>query len=175
MIDRSKIKNIFTINLKDYKDAKEIKTPLRDREVKKYVYTFISIFGVMKFGSSKNKEWEKGQYGDRIYRQAHHIPGWATTQAGKNTSGDDFIPVINQYPTLTKDQVLIKVWDMTDYPFLSSVAPKELEEFENELIQDYVSLFGVRPIGNKKDMSYASNISVVSDLTFTTFFTLEDA
>lgn len=172
MINRSLIPKPFTIDLWTLTDASEISALMRDRNIKMYVYAFVSIYGVMKFGSSKDYEWKrKKQYGNRIYRQAHHIPGWINGVAEPDTSGNDFLNTIQKYPSsLTKNDVWIIVWDMSHYPVLSKSFPKEIEEFENELIQDYCSMYGKRPIGNPKDTAAAANVFVVADTVFEQIF-----
>jgi hypothetical protein len=176
MINITQIKGPLTINFSVLNNAVEICDIMKKHQIKMYVYAFVSTLGVMKFGSSKDNEWRRhNSYGDRIYRQAHHIPGWGNGTAGPLTSGNDFLDILAHYPpTLTKDDVWVMVWDMTDYPFLAAQYPKEIEEFENELIQSYADQWGCRPIGNPKDMSYASNVSVVSDMIFDQFFENEE-
>jgi hypothetical protein len=170
MINRSLIPQ-HTFNLCNYSDAVGIAHDMKKLQIKKYVYMFSTALMTLKYGSSKDNEWKrKGIYGERIYRQAHHIPGWLNGCAGPLTSGYDFREILTHCPTLTKNDIIITVWDMSNYPFLAANKPKEVEEFENELIHNFKNLHGRRPIGNPKDMSYASNVTVVSDSIFNHIF-----
>ena len=172
MIDVSKIKDPVTIHLNACTDPDQICDFMKKRNIKKYVYAFISRMAVLKYGSSKDNEWKNGHFGDRIYRQAAYIPGWGK-ELPLSESGDDILPVINEFPKLTKNDVWVKVWDMTDYPFLAKDTPIEVEQFENEKIQEYYNLFGCRPIGNPKDTSSIAAKTIVADATLEGFVELE--
>lgn len=168
MIDRSKITKTITIQLGILDSATQINEIMQANQITRYVYAFITNLGVMKIGSSKDNEWSrKNTYGDRIYRQAHYLPGWPTKPIG--SSGRDFLPTIQKFGVTRKD-VWIRVWDMSDYPFAAQQFPKEVEEFENELIQEYTEMWGSRPYGNPKDTARAANVTVVGDTLFGTFF-----
>lgn len=169
MINRSIIP-YFDIPLSLLLHASDINSIMKVKQVKLYTYEFNSTFGVLKYGSSKDNEWKRhGVYGDRIYRQANHIPGWPQC-AGPLTSGNDMLNILAHYPTLTKKDVIIRVWDMTNYPFLAKADPKEVEEFECELIDDYKRIHGHAPIGNPKDMTFAGKKTVVPDAVFDHMF-----
>lgn len=171
MIDQSIIPS-YTIRLAAFNEAAEVSHFMKSLQIKKYVYEIVSVYGLLKVGKGGDNEWlRNGTFGDRIYRQAAHIPGWANGVAGKKTSGNDFLPTINRFPSLHKNDVSIRVYDMSNYPVLTILNfDKELEEFEDILISEYETRYMHRPIGNPKKTKHAANSSVVSDQVFQHLF-----
>jgi len=150
--------------LSETKEIFQIMTGVTD-----YCYAFTHITGTMKFGQSDNNEWEKGSWGERIYRQAWHIPGW-NIKCSPNMSGKEFLDTIAHYPNIHKDDVIVKIWDMTNYAFLSKDNHKfELTALENQLIEAYETMTGCTPIGNKQNLNFIKNKAVVSDSTLELF------
>ncbi len=101
---------------------------------------------ILKYGESAHQ-----CDGERIYRQIWRIPGWPTTPANY-TSGDDFDWVVNQRPTMMKNDVVVLVYDMRNVPMQFSLTPEhETTAMEAWLIESHVQQFGKCPIGNKKE------------------------
>jgi hypothetical protein len=150
--------------------AAEIKTLMKKMGVRDYCYAFIYKSTVMKFGQSCDNDWQRGSFGERIYRQARFIPGWPT-MAAAGSAGCDMAELIKKFPGINKNQVCIKVWDMTNYPFSVQTDHRhELTVVENQLIAQHIDDFGYQPLGNIKDESYITKKSRVTDQMFDTLF-----
>jgi hypothetical protein len=166
------IKNLNTIvfDCSQMRNACEIKGQMKKLGITDYCYAFTYNGTVMKFGQSGDNDWQKGSYGERIYRQAHHIPGWPTI-ASPGSAGGDMRKITPKFPGINKNGVFIKVWDMTGYPF--SVAHDhrhELTVLENQLIQEHIKQFGYQPIGNVRDESKITKKTRVTDQMFDSLF-----
>lgn len=128
-------------NLKDYAYGFEIIYP--------YTYTVTTL----KLGRSASKF-----LGERIYRQAAWLPGWNQPQPSSSAGSD-----INNIKTLwmqeysvyeddwTKNNFVIKVWDVTGFPNDSQDEARNSRLAENLLLDEYESVHGCLPIGNPKD------------------------
>lgn len=96
-----------------------------------------------------------GNQGERMYRQIWRFPGWPTKPSAI-ASGDDLddtvVKLLAQYPNLTKANVYVHVWDMSNLPPLNRLRP-ELEPYnlEGQLIEEYADREGHAPIGNKQE------------------------
>lgn len=101
---------------------------------------------VLKYGESAHQT-----DGERIYRQVWRIPGWPDTPASYS-AGDDFDWVVEQRPSLVKDDVIVLVYDLRNVPMTFHLRPEhETTAMEAWLIENYVKQFGKCPIGNKKE------------------------
>ncbi len=134
-------------------------TPL----IEKYIYEFRVGNVILKYGISRNNDGD----GERVYRQAAHIPGWPSGLA-KSDYGKDMEDVVKEYNEiyntfLNKDDVILTVWNMED------ISDIELRRHEAELILEHVKNIGKCPIGNKED--YTKNLkSYVPKKHFDAFF-----
>jgi hypothetical protein len=125
---------------------------MRELNIKFYAYSFYTVQGeVLKYGASG--DCHTGEPGERMYRQAGHIPGWDQAQPWLvGSSGDDMLQILNDYTqtykkSLFKDDVMIDVWPM-NMVALKNVK-KACEEVERELITEHIAKYGMPPIGNK--------------------------
>jgi hypothetical protein len=158
--------NIFNIELDLLQKPSEICR--RMVNVTDYCYAFTHTTGVMKFGQSGRGT---GAWGERIYRQAWHIPGWPTTIG--SGSGHEMADIVRDfYPNIHKDEVFIKVWDLSNIAFLQNKNRNyERLQFENYLIDLYSTVAGIAPPGNKRTGAYIKTRSVVADTTIDNLFT----
>jgi hypothetical protein len=154
--------------LKELNKACEILKEMRDLDFQGYVYAFVCKQTVMKYGV----QYKAGDgHGNRIYRQAFHLPGWEIP-CSPNMSGDDMRDIIDEhFPDIHKDDVVIYVWDMTNFPRTVSTDPKlDINKLERQFIREHIEIYGSKPVGNIKDESHVDDQSVVSDKVFTSLF-----
>ena len=166
MIDTSKI-NVYRINLYKLLEAKEIRQSLKTNGIKRYVYEFTHKGETMKYGIQY--EWDPTTWGERIYRQAWHIPGWPAVP--KSSSGSDMLGIIQCFPSINKNDVSIKIWDMTSYPssYISDSA-FEIKALERQLIKEYEDIYNRRPVGNIKDEKHMDRKTGVKAELFEALF-----
>lgn len=149
----------------------EIVTVMKKLGFESYVYEFVYKGVTMKYGVQY--DIQGSSYGERIYRQAFHIPGWPTKPSEKS-AGNDMLAVVSNFPNINKNDVTINVWDMTNYPRASSINPKfEVNQLERQFIREYVRKHGDKPIGNIKDESHMDKKSIVTDVQFDRLFEYE--
>lgn len=172
MIDASQLPSI-TFDLGKCLHACEIKGMMKTLGIKYYCYAFVYKSTIMKFGQSADNDWIRGSFGERIYRQSFHIPGWPS-KPSPNMSGNDMVDIIKHFPNITKNDVCIKVWDMTKYQFAVVANPKhEVTQLEDQLLAEYVSVYSTLPIGNLRDESHIRRKTRVSDQMFNSMFDIE--
>ena len=172
MIDINKLPS-FSIDLGQCLNACEIKRLMKRLRVKYYTYAFIHNSTVMKYGMSADNDWLRGSYGERIYRQSFQIPGWPTKPSPKS-AGNDMLDIVERFPNISKNDVCVKVWDMTGYPFAVADNPKfEVGELEKQLLQDHVDKYGDLPVGNLRDERKMPKKSRVTDQLFDSMFDIE--
>ena len=166
MIDTANLKTI-DIELVTLIKASEIRSIMKKAGIKFYCYAFVYKSTIMKFGESHT--WKSTTYGERIYRQAWHIPGWPTVPL--SLSGDDMLDIIKNFPGIHKADCWIRVWDMTDYPLTTVTDPAyDVKALERQLIKEYCEQNnGERPVGNIKSEDHM-DAPIVKDQVFDTFF-----
>lgn len=136
------MKPTITIDLKNLWDYTQIPHIMREYLIEQYDYTFRRGKLVLKHGLSADNS---RIYGERIYRQAGHLPGWSKMLDGP--SGSDMEDIVrdfqNIYGTeLNRNDISIDVYKMPN-----AVA---CAEFERKLITDHIwANDGVAPMGNK--------------------------
>lgn len=160
----------ITIDCGQLLNACEIKSIMKQLGITDYCYAFIYKSTVMKYGQSGDNDWKRGSYGERIYRQAFHIPGWPT-KPSPNTAGKDMCDIVAKFPGINKNDVLIKVWDMTGYNFaIKHDHRHELTVLENTLLSEHVNAYGTLPVGNIKDVTFIQRKTRVTDDIFDSMF-----
>lgn len=126
-------------DLDDYTDITDIM-----HGVDRYTYEFSFNGETIKYGVSADNA---RKYGDRLYRQAGHLPGWKRPLLeGPSGAEMDYInrDYINQRGrSLNRHGMIITVTDMTGQ------TKAECEELERYLIDNYINNHGKAPIGNK--------------------------
>jgi hypothetical protein len=166
MIDIANLKTI-DIELVTLIKASEIRELMKKADIRIYCYAFVCKNTIMKFGESHT--WKPTTYGERIYRQAWHIPGWPTVALSR--SGDDMLDIIEHFPGIHKSDCWIRVWDMTNYPATIATDPSyDVKDLERQLIKEYCEQNnGERPVGNIKDEKHM-DIPIVKDQVFNSIF-----
>jgi hypothetical protein len=135
---------VKTIVVKDLVNAIEIKHILKGYG--RLVYEFYTLTETLKYGESADEP-----DGERIYRQLSQFSGWPT-QPSPNAAGRDILDVISKRPELTKNDLAIRVWDLSDIPCQNPYSPhKETLDIEGELIKRHIEQYDRAPIGNKQE------------------------
>jgi len=149
----------LTIELKQLTRPTEILAWMTELNIKFYAYSFRTIGipfippggEVMKYGASG--DCHTGEFGERLYRQAGHIPGWTQSEPWLiGSSGEDMIHLLDDYDQvhkhkITKDEVVIDVWPMNRV--LLRNVKEASEAMERKMINEHISKYGLPPIGNK--------------------------
>lgn len=168
-IDLTKVP-IFAIDCGKLLHASEIKQLMKKIGVKYYCYMFIHNSVTMKIGMSSDHDWIRGSYGERIYRQAFQIPGWPSKPSTKS-AGNDMLDIIKNFSGINKNDVLIKVFDMTNYPFQCQHDPSlEVKDLEQDLMDIYEEEHNRLPVGNIRDERKIPRKGRVLDETFKNLF-----
>jgi hypothetical protein len=169
MIDIAKLPTI-TFDLGQCLHAAQIKSLMKKMGIKFYCYAFTHKSTIMKYGMSADNDWMRGSFGERIYRQSFHIPGWPSKPSA-NSAGNDMVDVIKHFPSISKNDVCVKVWDMTNYPFAVANYPKtEMSDCERTLLEIHEQLHNTLPVGNIRDERLIPKKSRVSDVLFDYMF-----
>jgi len=167
MIDTSKLPT-FVFDLSTYLVPSFIKRDMKKAGVKSYVYAFYYLGAVMKYGVQYDSDTDT--YGERVYRQAFHIPGWPKMPS-KKSAGNDMLDVIEYFPGINKNDVTIQIWDMTEYPRANIDKPKyEVNLVERQFIKEYIDQMGRKPYGNIKDEAHMDIKARVTDNQFYSLF-----
>lgn len=125
---------------------------MRKAKIDKYVYKIMWRGLVIKFGMSADNS---KAFGERIYRQLGHSKSWGE-QRLVCASGSDWRIIeedfLNQYGVpLDKDELVVTIWDASNYPFQTINPWDEVYFMEQELIRKYTEIVGSKPIGNIND------------------------
>ena len=149
-------------------DPFEICELFQEFGTKKYIYKIRhSKLGiVLKFGMSC-PETDNTEPGERLYRQIGHAASWGRKKI-QGPNGSEWNNIETTYRQLFKrklnrQDLIVDVWDLTNYEFRTINPKLEIIAIENSLIEEYESITGRRPIGNIKDEStvkYRSAIPV---------------
>lgn len=170
MIDISKLP-VIMFDLSRYLNPALIKEDMKKAGISSYVYAFYYKGVLMKYGVQYGSNSKT--FGERIYRQAFHIPGWPK-KPSKRSAGNDMLDIIVHFPGINKNDITIQIWDMTNYPRANSKNPKyEVNQVERQLIKAYTDLHGTSPIGNIKDERHMDNKVQVEDMLFDSLFELD--
>jgi hypothetical protein len=107
---------------------------------------------VIKYGMSADNS---RNFGERLYRQIAHGESWGA-QRISGSSGADWRIIESDFENLYgskihKDHITIKIWNMSNYPFISIDPWTEVYYAEQSLIDTYNSIVGEKPIGNIND------------------------
>jgi hypothetical protein len=140
---------VKTILCKDLLNAVDIKRILAGYS--RLSYELFTLREVIKYGQSA---YERD--GERIYRQIWQFPGWPTVPSA-NAAGSDILDVVHQRPNLHKNDLAVRVWDLSNIPCQNRFAPhKETIDVENELLRRYIAQYKCAPIGNKLEQQKLS-------------------
>jgi hypothetical protein len=142
------------INGTDLTMPYDICTILKEHNIDWYVYQITYKGVVLKYGMSADNS---KNYGERLYRQISHAESWGEKRNG-GSSGADWRIIEDDFfkeygIKIDIKDVTIRVWDVTNYPFQSTVPWDEVNYIEQSLIKTYIDIVGEKPIGNVNDES----------------------
>lgn len=142
----------YNIDVSKLSSAYDICKLLGKAKIDKYVYEIMWKGIVIKYGMSADNS---RAYGERIYRQIGHSKSWGDKRL-VCASGADWRIIEEDFKNLygmelEKDFLKIKIWDVTNYPFVSINPWDEVYAIEQELIRKYKEVVGSKPIGNIND------------------------
>lgn len=145
-----RILEVTTLN-----DPYEICRLFRQYNTTKYVYKIRhrKLGVVLKFGMSC-PETDLTEPGERLYRQIGHAASWGSKKI-QGPSGRDWENIELAFRQLYKrklirQDLIVDIWDLTNYEF-RTINPKfEIIAIENSLIEEYQRITGNMPIGNIK-------------------------
>jgi hypothetical protein len=125
---------------------------MKQYDIDKYLYRIMFKGIVIKYGMSADKS---KNYGERLYRQLSHAESWGSLR-NCGSSGADWRVIEEEFFKLygikiDKNQISIKLWDVTNYPFTTIDPWKEVYYMEQSLIDSYANIVGEKPIGNLHD------------------------
>ena len=155
-----------TINVGSFAVPAGIVQYFKHHKIDKYVYCILFKGIVIKFGMSApdgvSREW-----GERVYRQIGHSFTWGARIRLEGSSGADWLIIERDFKQLygidlDHKHLKVIVWDVTNYLFKSFSPFKEVEAMESEQINNYVEIFGEKPIGNINDEANKRNRTFVS-------------
>lgn len=156
----------FTIDCSTLVSSSNIYKTFRDHGVKSaYVYTLLykpTVFSYefLKVGLSAPTLGEDREYqvGERVARQLSHVPGWDSEPASSH--GSDFyygirkLAAKGKVPNLTKNDILIGIWDTDKRMQLHNIEESSLEVAtwaEGELAYQHKSLYKRLPRLNHRN------------------------
>jgi len=146
---------VYTIPLKQIDDYTELMRFCRKKNIQFYVYEFVWLQHTLKYGIQHKCGGSGNDYGERVYTQAGHMPGWSKSNLKRSPSTKEDIQEIINKVQLTfncifhKDDVVLKIMDYTNAPFELDTPRAELQRIEDDLSDAHEDTFGYRPIGNK--------------------------
>lgn len=120
--------------------------------IKKYPYEIRCKNITIKYGCS---DAQTTQPGERVYRQIGHLDSWGNTKiVGPN--GEEFLDYNALYKSqygedMDHNDIVITVWPMDNYPFVTTNSWLEVNDAETELVDAFVKFHNEKPIGNISD------------------------
>ena len=159
------------INVKELQSPYDISLFMKSHKIEKYLYKIMYKGIVIKFGMSADNS---RNYGERIYRQIGHLRSWGN-QRLTGSSGSDWRIVEEDFENMygipiDKNYIKIKIWDLTNYPFITINPWNEVLILESQLIARYVDAVGEKPIGNINDEANAIRRPAIQTSTWVKLF-----
>lgn len=164
---------IYQIDLGKMNCYSDILKLCKEFNIVKYVYVMFTRSGiVVKVGASDPAT--RRNPGERLYRQCGHIDGWSQTLIGP--SGNDIFPTIERFHKktgqhLNRKDILILVRNLTDIDETNVCIKNAVEIIEQELIENYIRLFGETPIGNIDDERHVKKQPFINKKDWDNMFT----
>jgi len=160
----------YNIPLKDCNVPYDITEVFKKHKTKKYVYVITHNNLIIKVGMSAARQ---KTLGERSYRQVGHSKSWDKPLTGSSGSDwyhvEDIVRSKHGYE-MHKDNIVITVYDFTDYPFVSINQEAEILRAESELIQQYTNIMGKKPIGNITNDETIFNKGLILQETYDKLF-----
>jgi len=151
----------FTLLLSAMHQPRDISNFALHYQIKNYCYEFGITGEVLKYGKANDKEWHRGTWCDRIYRQAGGINGWPR-RLSCSTASVTKERMKTYFPLVTKDDVYVRIYDYT-HDLVNDSDDKVdavLLNAENKLIRDHMNVHGIKPklnIAETKSHAYISS------------------
>ena len=145
----------YTMDFKNIDDYTDIMRFCRLQDVQIYVYCFTWKGHVLKYGIQHKFGNGGNDYGERVYTQAGHMPGWSKPNLKRAPSTkadiDDLIFKIETTFNVIfdKNDIVLTIMDYTLAPFEIDNPRAELQRIEDDLVDSHVINHGHRPMGNK--------------------------
>ena len=164
----------YILNVADLQDPYDICHFMKKHNIDWYLYRVKYKGIVLKFGMSADRS---RNFGDRVYRQIAHAESWNDLR-NTGSSGADWRIIEEDFYNLygikiDKNHLEIKIWDLTNYPWFSTVPRNEVIRMENELIEEYTKIVGEKPIGNINDEAQIKSKGLVPIDALAKLFYLE--
>ena len=140
-------KPTILIGLQHLKKPIQISYEMAYHKISSYGYAFVTKEGIIKYGESSDNS---STWGERIYRQAAHLPGWPET--ARSSSGADMRLIALDFEKkygreLHKDTVWIEIYQAQHKDHGLAI--------EQELLDECVKKTGSVPMGNRDRRSGA--------------------
>ena len=141
------LKPTIIIHLKELKKPIDISRVMGQHEIHSYGYAFVTTEGIIKYGESSDNS---STWGERVYRQAAHLPGWP--QTARSASGADMRLIALDFEKkygreLHKDTVCIEIYQAKHKTHGLDI--------ERDLLAQCVRNNGRVPLGNRERSSQA--------------------
>lgn len=155
----------YYINCGKLSEPSDICRFFKKHNIDKYVYIFMyNDILIIKIGMSAAKSASR-IWGERVYRQMAHALSWGY-QRIDGSSGADWVIIERDFKVkygidLDHRKLTLIVWDVSNYKFQSFNTFKEVEDMESEKINEYIQLYGEKPIGNLNDEANKRNRTYV--------------
>jgi len=155
-----------TIKLADYAYPAQFLEFARSNNLGSYIYSFKYKDQVMKIGMSMNK----GNNGERAYRQLAHCKGW--NRQFRSGCGADMLITIRDFEeamgvSVRRQNITLDILDLG-----RDLDKIQIEKIEAMMILDHEKQHGYKPIGNYKDYSVAMRKTFVPDKHCNALFNL---
>ena len=141
-----------TIDVSTINAPYDISLIMKSLKIDRYCYQIMYKGIVIKYGMSADNS---RNYGDRLYRQIGHSKSWGKQRLNGSSGADwrvveeDFLDVYG-FP-IDVGNMTVKLWDLTNYPYVTINPWDEVNAIEAQLIDAYVQAVGEKPIGNIND------------------------
>jgi hypothetical protein len=145
----------YTISLKLINDYTSIMRFCRKQKIKFYVYEIAWKGQTVKYGIQHKHGGNGNDYGERIYTQIGHMPGWTKPNLKRCPSTKkDMDEIIKNIEStfkckFDKDDIVVTIRDYTNAPFELDTSRRELQRIEDDLSDAHQQKYGYRPFGNK--------------------------
>ena len=155
-----------TLEVSYLSDPFEICDLFKEYGIKKYIYKIRhqKLGIVLKYGMSC-PDADSTEPGERLYRQLGHAASWGRKSI-QGPNGSDWMLIEAAYKNLYKRRLnrcdlVVDIWDLTNFPFRTINPKLEIIAIENSLIEEYENITGKRPIGNIKSESSIKKKSAI--------------
>ena len=136
----------------------DVKDIFETHNIKMYLYGISYDKKVIKYGMSCPENHV--MLGERLYRQIGHQKSWADNRI-KGPCGAEWLMMEEEfalrYGVPIGNELNIKIWNFTNYNFISTDKRKEINSAEAELITKHRDHYRELPIGNLYDEEAAKD------------------